>query len=144
MDLLVCIFIIELLLTNSDLHDLNNSQGFFYFYLQCLSLLTGTAVITTEKAALWTDGRYFLQAEKQLDENWILMKDGELKKILHMLIFVINTGNHTKNKFMNSSLRKFCFVFKINTMKLVLSSISFYLISTCQTNWNISEVIGIY
>lgn len=55
-------------------------------------------MITTDKAALWTDGRYFLQAEKQLDENWILMKDGELKKILHMLIFVINTGNHTKNK----------------------------------------------
>ncbi|XP_062607855.1 xaa-Pro aminopeptidase 1-like [Saccostrea cucullata] len=37
----------------------------------------GTAVITTEKAALWTDGRYFLQAEKQLDENWTLMKDGQ-------------------------------------------------------------------
>lgn len=37
----------------------------------------GTAVITTDKAALWTDGRYFLQAEKQLDENWILMKDGQ-------------------------------------------------------------------
>ncbi|XP_062591961.1 xaa-Pro aminopeptidase 1-like [Saccostrea cucullata] len=37
----------------------------------------GTAVITAEKAALWTDGRYFLQAEKQLDENWTLMKDGQ-------------------------------------------------------------------
>ncbi|XP_041369026.1 xaa-Pro aminopeptidase 1-like [Gigantopelta aegis] len=36
----------------------------------------GTAVITDKKAALWTDGRYYLQAEKQLDNNWILMKDG--------------------------------------------------------------------
>lgn len=27
-------------------------------------------------AALWTDGRYFLQAEKQLDKNWTLMKAG--------------------------------------------------------------------
>lgn len=36
----------------------------------------GTAVITQQKAALWTDGRYYLQAEKQLDSNWILMKDG--------------------------------------------------------------------
>lgn len=36
----------------------------------------GTAVVTESKAALWTDGRYYLQAEKQLDSNWILMKDG--------------------------------------------------------------------
>ena len=37
----------------------------------------GSAMITLNKAALWTDGRYFLQAEKQLDpENWTLMKDG--------------------------------------------------------------------
>ena len=28
-------------------------------------------------AALWTDGRYFIQAENQLDCNWILMKEGE-------------------------------------------------------------------
>lgn len=37
----------------------------------------GTAVITLDKAALWTDGRYHLQASKQLDlTNWTLMKDG--------------------------------------------------------------------
>lgn len=36
----------------------------------------GTAVVTQTKAALWTDGRYFLQAKQQLDTNWILMKDG--------------------------------------------------------------------
>jgi Xaa-Pro aminopeptidase len=33
-------------------------------------------VITMEKAALWTDGRYFLQASKQLDSDWTLMKAG--------------------------------------------------------------------
>jgi Xaa-Pro aminopeptidase len=27
-------------------------------------------------AYLFTDGRYFLQAEEQLDENWILFKQG--------------------------------------------------------------------
>jgi len=37
----------------------------------------GTAVITVSKAALWTDGRYFQQAEQQLDCNWILMRMGE-------------------------------------------------------------------
>ena len=36
----------------------------------------GTAVITLEKAALATDGRYFNQASKQLDENWHLLKQG--------------------------------------------------------------------
>ncbi|KAK3095170.1 hypothetical protein FSP39_011006 [Pinctada imbricata] len=36
----------------------------------------GTAIITKDKAALWTDGRYYLQAERQLDGNWTLMKDG--------------------------------------------------------------------
>ncbi len=33
-------------------------------------------MVTTKDAALWTDGRYFLQAESQLDENWTLMRDG--------------------------------------------------------------------
>jgi len=36
----------------------------------------GTAVITTSEAALWTDGRYFLQAEQQLGPGWRLMKGG--------------------------------------------------------------------
>jgi len=36
----------------------------------------GTAVVTDNHACLWTDGRYFNQAGKQLDENWTLMKEG--------------------------------------------------------------------
>jgi len=37
----------------------------------------GTAVVTQDKAALWTDGRYFLQASQQLDSSiWTLMKQG--------------------------------------------------------------------
>ncbi|XAR52596.1 Xaa-Pro aminopeptidase [Bertholletia excelsa] len=38
----------------------------------------GTAVVTKDKAALWTDGRYFLQAEKQLSSSWVLMRAGNL------------------------------------------------------------------
>lgn len=41
-----------------------------------LEFLVGTAIVTETKAALWTDGRYHLQAEKQLDSNWTLMRDG--------------------------------------------------------------------
>lgn len=37
----------------------------------------GKVVVLADKAALWTDGRYFLQAEAELDCNWILMKQGE-------------------------------------------------------------------
>jgi len=33
-------------------------------------------VITHDKAALATDGRYFNQASKQLDSNWELLKQG--------------------------------------------------------------------
>ncbi|EMP39774.1 Xaa-Pro aminopeptidase 1 [Chelonia mydas] len=36
----------------------------------------GTAIITEQKAAMWTDGRYFLQAAQQMDGNWTLMKMG--------------------------------------------------------------------
>ncbi|KAI0371389.1 Creatinase/aminopeptidase [Pilatotrama ljubarskyi] len=36
----------------------------------------GTAIVTPQNAYLFTDGRYFLQASKQLDQNWTLMKQG--------------------------------------------------------------------
>lgn len=36
----------------------------------------GLAVVTQSAAALWTDGRYFLQASQELDSNWILQKSG--------------------------------------------------------------------
>lgn len=38
----------------------------------------GCAVVTQDKAALATDGRYFNQAEKQLDKSWTLLKQGLL------------------------------------------------------------------
>ncbi|XP_076336088.1 xaa-Pro aminopeptidase 1-like isoform X2 [Tachypleus tridentatus] len=47
-----------------------------------ISGFTGSAGIAVvlqkenEGAALWTDGRYFLQADKELDCNWLLMKLG--------------------------------------------------------------------
>ena len=36
----------------------------------------GTAVITTDKALLFTDGRYHNQAEIELGSEWTLMKQG--------------------------------------------------------------------
>jgi hypothetical protein len=43
---------------------------------KCFWLFLGTAVVLRTKAALWTDGRYYLAAEDELDCNWILMKSG--------------------------------------------------------------------
>jgi len=38
----------------------------------------GTAVVTLNNAALWTDGRYWTQAEDELDcRNWYLMRSGQ-------------------------------------------------------------------
>ncbi|CAH9145144.1 unnamed protein product [Cuscuta epithymum] len=45
-------------------------------YMSGFTGSAGTAVVTKDKAALWTDGRYFLQAEKQLSPSWILMRAG--------------------------------------------------------------------
>jgi hypothetical protein len=36
----------------------------------------GTAVVTADQALLWTDGRYFLQAESELGPEWTLMRGG--------------------------------------------------------------------
>jgi Xaa-Pro aminopeptidase len=45
-------------------------------YISGFTGSAGYAVVTQEKAALSTDGRYFNQAEKQLDSNWELLKQG--------------------------------------------------------------------
>jgi len=45
-------------------------------YVSGFSGSAGSVVVTPGKALLWTDGRYHLQATKELDSNWTLMKDG--------------------------------------------------------------------
>lgn len=47
-------------------------------YISGFTGSAGTAVVTKDKAALWTDGRYFLQAEKQLNSSWDLMRAGNM------------------------------------------------------------------
>ncbi|XP_072019586.1 xaa-Pro aminopeptidase 1-like [Amphiura filiformis] len=43
-------------------------------YICGFSGSAGLAIVTSDEALLWTDGRYFIQAERQLDCNWKLMK----------------------------------------------------------------------
>lgn len=41
----------------------------------------GTAVVTEDHAALWTDSRYYIQAIQELKEPWTLMNACKFKKI---------------------------------------------------------------
>uniref|UniRef100_A0A8C1FYH1 X-prolyl aminopeptidase (aminopeptidase P) 2, membrane-bound n=1 Tax=Cyprinus carpio carpio TaxID=630221 RepID=A0A8C1FYH1_CYPCA len=52
----------------------------------------GTAVITQNKAVLWTDSRYWIQAERQIDCNWELERDASVRSITNWLILEIPEG----------------------------------------------------
>lgn len=45
-------------------------------YISRFTGSAGTAVVTLQEALLWTDGRYFLQAENELGPEWRLMRAG--------------------------------------------------------------------
>ncbi|XP_061581646.1 xaa-Pro aminopeptidase 2 [Cololabis saira] len=53
----------------------------------------GTAVVTQTKAALWTDSRYWVQAERQLDCNWELEKDVSVSSVVQWLISEVPPGS---------------------------------------------------
>ncbi|XP_045393952.1 xaa-Pro aminopeptidase 2 isoform X3 [Lemur catta] len=52
----------------------------------------GTAVVTMEKATLWTDSRYWTQAERQMDCNWELHKQVGATPIATWLLTEIPAG----------------------------------------------------
>ncbi|KAG1954452.1 xaa-Pro aminopeptidase 2 [Pimephales promelas] len=54
----------------------------------------GTAVITQNKAVLWTDSRYWIQAERQMDCNWELERDVSIGSITNWLILEIPEADH--------------------------------------------------
>ena len=68
------------LIPTSDFHDSEYISGFFRAreYFSGFSGSAGTLVVLQDEAALFTDGRYFIQAGKQLEGSGIeLMKIGE-------------------------------------------------------------------
>lgn len=50
---------------------------------------TGWGIVTHDKAALWTDSRYFQQADQQMDCNWILMKLGHTMSNIYLIVCFI-------------------------------------------------------
>ena len=66
----------------SDYHQSEYISDYFKIraYISGFTGSAGSLVITPNEARLWTDGRYFLQAEQQLEDTGIvLMKMGEAK-----------------------------------------------------------------
>lgn len=66
------------IVTNSDPHK-NEYLANTYKRLEYISGFTGssaTVVVTNNDALLWTDGRYYTQANNELSPDWILMKSG--------------------------------------------------------------------
>ena len=47
-----------------------------YFYEHSFTGSAGVAVISKTAGYLITDSRYWLQAEKEVDENWVLIRAG--------------------------------------------------------------------
>jgi hypothetical protein len=57
---------------NEFLADCDNRRA----YISGFTGSAGTAIVTENEAYMWTDGRYFLQATEEMDQNWTLMREG--------------------------------------------------------------------
>ncbi|XP_030919304.1 xaa-Pro aminopeptidase 2 [Geospiza fortis] len=66
-------------------------------------LLHGTAVVTRDEAALWTDSRYWTQAELELDCNWELQRTTSIESIVTWILKVVPAeGNVSLDPFLFS------------------------------------------
>jgi Xaa-Pro aminopeptidase len=55
----------------------------------------GIAIVSLQTAALWTDSRYFTEAEEELDcANWLLMRDGQ-PGVPSLLNWLVTEANQT-------------------------------------------------
>ncbi len=64
---------------SNDFHNSEYVSDYFKYreYISGFDGSAGTVIVTMEEAGLWTDGRYFIQAEKQLERSGIkLYKSG--------------------------------------------------------------------
>jgi len=84
------------LVTSSDFHQSEYIGDFFKTreYISNFSGSSGTILITKNKSFLWTDGRYFLQAERELAGSEIFLFKSGLKDTPTVQEFI----KHTLNK----------------------------------------------
>ncbi|KAM4665211.1 xaa-Pro aminopeptidase 2 [Discoglossus pictus] len=53
----------------------------------------GTAVVTLSRAAVWTDSRYWIQAEREMDCSWELQKSLSSTSIINWILEELNVGD---------------------------------------------------
>lgn len=63
---------ISVFLQSTDVEDYEKRRE----YISGFSGSYGNVIVTKNKAALWTDARYHLQADEQIDCNWLLFREG--------------------------------------------------------------------
>ena len=91
----------------------------------------GTAVVTTDNAGLWTDSRYFLQADEQLaDSGFTLFKDGmpETPSIEAWLSSVLPAGSTVAidgTLFSTTAVEKMIAFFELHGISLVTDFMPF-------------------
>jgi hypothetical protein len=75
-----------------------------------VNVSVGTALVTADRALLWTDGRYFLQAEQELDpQHWTLMKEGN-KDVLSINNWLSKVRRMSKERETKDASRRVEFV----------------------------------
>ncbi|EFJ33216.1 hypothetical protein SELMODRAFT_406844 [Selaginella moellendorffii] len=103
----------------------------------------GTAVITLEKAALWTDGRYYLQDDLSIIDHWCIdgrhhglsRKEHHQEQSLGLTrISILTAGTHSRWLCLSSTL-----TFLIIWITGEFLSSNFCEIAPCTINWIISS-----
>lgn len=95
----------------------------------------GTAVVTQNKAALWTDSRYWVQAEREMDCNWELQKDVSVSSIVQWLIAeVLNNGEIGFDPFLFSLKKQEEYAIHLESTSRTLKSVTNNLVDEVWTN----------
>ena len=101
----------------SDFHNSEYISDYFKIrqFLSGFTGSAGTLLVTQDNAYLWTDGRYFIQAEKELKETNIeLMKMGE-KNVLTLTQFLQNFLINKKNLAIDGRTLTTSFILKLKS-----------------------------
>lgn len=80
------------LIPTSDFHGSEYVGDYFKCreYISGFTGSAGTLVVTLDEAGLWTDGRYFLQAAKQLEGSGIMLRRNDSQSACNRGIFKTN------------------------------------------------------
>ncbi|CAH1279761.1 unnamed protein product [Diabrotica balteata] len=93
------------LITSSDEHQSTEvaEHDKLWSYISGFTGSYTNIIVTANKAALWTDGRFHLQADEQIDCNWLLFREGH-RDIPTMAEWIIKQFPHGSRLGLNPKL----------------------------------------